>query len=96
MVLTNLYVSIYAEEYLCKKSLLLPINKAITAKFAESAISSTFKIRGDRSRDTKVTELLSFHFCMLNVKWSYKLKNSHIVTCIRLVHSEFGGLLFEK
>ena len=68
MVLTNLYASIFAKEYLSKKSLLLPINKAITAKFAEPAISSTFKIRGDRATVTKVSELLSFHFCMLHVK----------------------------
>lgn len=68
MVLTKLYVSIYSEEYLIKKNFLLPINKAITAKFAEPAISSTFKIRGDRATVTKVSELLSFHFCMLHVK----------------------------
>lgn len=68
MVLTNPYVSVLIVRFLSEKSLLLPINKAITAKFAEPAISSTFKIRGDRATVTKVSELLSFHFCMLHVK----------------------------
>ena len=46
---------------------MLPVEKYTVYDFVKE-IGPFQKIRGDRTTDTKVSELLSFHFCMLSVK----------------------------